>query len=80
MKIKNPKEDNIFIWSPMISHVGTIRAAIGMGNSFIKHGNKKVFLLNIFGEFNNYKDKNNFILLNVFNNFHFIKLVLFQKF
>ena len=79
MKIKNPKEDNIFIWSPMISHVGTIKAAIGMGNSFIKHGNKKVFLLNIFGEFNNYKDKNNFILLNVFNNFPFYKTGIISK-
>ena len=35
MKINKVSLKKIFIWSPMISHVGTIKASIGIANSFI---------------------------------------------
>jgi len=70
---------NIFIWSPMISHVGTIRAAIGMAQSLTKYGKANVYLINVFGEFNNYKNCQNFILLNIFNKISFYKTGSFSK-
>ena len=53
MKIKN-NNNNIFIWSPMTSHVGTIMATMGMVSSLktISGIKNKIFLINVFGEFN----------------------------
>ena len=70
---------NIFIWSPMISHVGTIKAAIGMAKSLTKYGRAKVYLVNVFGEFNDYQDNKNFELLNIFNQMSFFKTGIISK-
>ena len=72
-------KNNIFIWSPMISHVGTIRAAIGMAKSLTKHGMAKVYLVNVFGEFDNYEDNKDFELLNIFNKISFYKTGMLSK-
>lgn len=71
---------NIFIWSPMISHVGTIRAAIGMAQSFIKYGDANVYLINVLGEFDNYKNSQDFNLLSIFNKISFYKAGIISKF
>ena len=70
---------NIFIWSPMISHVGTIKAAIGMAKSLTKYGRAKVYLVNVFGEFNDYQDNKNFELLNIFSRIPFYKTGILSK-
>ncbi len=81
MKIKNSTNNNIFIWSPMTSHVGTIKAAEGMVNSIRKYNsNEKIFLLNVFGEFNFLKGKEGFNLLNIFNKFKFYKTGIISRF
>ena len=83
MSIKNKKsKNNIFIWSPMISHIGTIRAAIGMAKAFKRFTESKdgkVFLVNVFGEFNSYEKNSDFILLNIFNKFSFYKTGIISK-
>ena len=77
-EFKNLK-NNTFIWSPMISHVGTIRAAIGMAKSLAKYGKINVYLINVFGEFDDYKYSKNFKLLNIFNKISFYKTGIFSK-
>jgi len=80
MKPDNQKfKNNIFIWSPMISHVGTIGAVIGMAKSFTKYGRAKVYLVNVFGEFNDYQDNQNFEILNIFNQISFFKTGILSK-
>ena len=80
MKIKN-NNDNIFIWSPMTSHVGTIMATMGMVSSLktISGVKNKIFLINVFGEFNFLKDNKDFNLLNIFNKFNFPKTGIISK-
>ena len=63
----NKQDKKILFWSPMLSHVGTLNATIQMAISFNKYGNYRVFILNIFGEFNEYKNSNNFSIINVTN-------------
>jgi glycosyltransferase involved in cell wall biosynthesis len=77
-KFKNIK-NKTFIWSPMISHVGTIRAAIGMAQSLAKYGKASVYLVNVFGEFDNYKNSRDFKLLNIFYKISFCKTGIFSK-
>ena len=71
---------NIFIWSPMISHVGTLRAAIGMAQSLTKYGSANIYLINVFGEFDNYKNSQDFKLLSIFNKISFYKTGIISKF
>ena len=78
-KFQNSKI-NTFIWSPMISHVGTIKAAIGMAKSLRKYGNVNVYLINVFGEFDNYKNSQDFKLLSIFNKISFYKTGIVSKF
>jgi glycosyltransferase involved in cell wall biosynthesis len=61
------QEKKILFWSPMLSHVGTLKATIEMAESFYKYENYKVFILNIFGEFNEYKNSHNFFIINISN-------------
>ena len=68
------KTKKIFFWSPMISHVGTINAVIGMAEAFCKYSKYKVYILNIFGEFNNYSNNKNFNLVNFYYPNIFINL------
>jgi glycosyltransferase involved in cell wall biosynthesis len=80
MKFEYPiLKNNIFIWSPMISHVGTIKAAVGMAKSLTKYGKTSVYLINVFGEFDNYKNSRDFQLLNIFNKISFYKRGIFSK-
>ena len=72
----NKQEKKILFWSPMLSHVGTLRATIEMAESFNKYENYKVFILNIFGEFNEYKNSNNFFIVNITNIIKFIPKIL----
>jgi glycosyltransferase involved in cell wall biosynthesis len=71
---------NIFIWSPMISHVGTIRAAKGMAQSLTKYGSANIYLINVFGEFDNYNNSRDFKLLSIFNKISFYKTGIISKF
>lgn len=59
MNIKD-KKLNIFIWSPMLSNVGTNTAMIGIANSLKKYSNSNVYLLDILGEFSNFNKEDNF--------------------
>jgi glycosyltransferase involved in cell wall biosynthesis len=78
-KFVNTKK-NTFIWSPLIGHVGTIRAAIGMAQSLAKYGHANVYLINVFGEFNNYKNSQDFKLLSIFSKILFYKTGIVSKF
>tara|TARA_B110000027_G_scaffold59236_1_gene63893 strand:- start:3643 stop:4782 length:1140 start_codon:yes stop_codon:yes gene_type:complete len=59
----------IFLWSPMLSNVGTNGAMIGMAQSLKKYSNAKIYLINVLGEFTKYKsEKFNFIDFFMINN------------
>jgi glycosyltransferase involved in cell wall biosynthesis len=47
----------IFLWSPMLSNVGTNGAMIGMAQSLKKHSNAEIYLINVLGEFTKYKSE-----------------------
>ena len=46
---------SIFVWSPFISKVGTVQNVINSLNSFNKYSNLNTNLINVFGEWDNYK-------------------------
>ena len=58
MSQSNKNLTKIFLWSPMLSNVGTNGAMIGMAQSLQQHSNAKIYLINILGEFTKYKKKN----------------------
>jgi len=51
-------EKKIFFWSPLLSNVGTVNAVIGMADSLSKYSNNKVYVLDILGEFKNFRNHN----------------------
>jgi glycosyltransferase involved in cell wall biosynthesis len=51
-------EKKIFFWSPLLSNVGTVNAIIGMADSLSKYTNSKVYVLDILGEFKNFRNHN----------------------
>ena len=55
----------IFFWSPMLSHVGTISAVYSMAKSLKDYGDFQIYLINIFGEFQNFND-NEIKKINIF--------------
>ena len=57
----------IFFWSPLLSHVGTIKAAEKSALSLKKYLHHEIFLINVFGEFDHLKHDKHFIILNIFN-------------
>jgi hypothetical protein len=71
----NKQEKKILFWSPMLSHVGTLKATIEMAKSFNKYEDCRVYILNIFGS-KRYlaliivKFYNNIITLNLFMNIY----------
>jgi glycosyltransferase involved in cell wall biosynthesis len=71
----NKQEKKILFWSPMLSHVGTLKATIEMAKSFNKYEDCRVYILNIFGEFNEYKNSNNFFIINITNIKKFIPII-----
>ena len=56
------KQLKIFIWSPMLSNVGTNTAMFGIAESLKKYSNAKVYFLDILGEFSKFNDGNNLYL------------------
>lgn len=46
----------IFFWSPMLSHIGTHQAVISMAEALTEYDNYKVYLINVFGEFDDYNN------------------------
>ena len=56
----------IFFWSPLLSHVGTIKAVEKSALSLTKYLHHEIFLINVFGEFDHLKGDKNFIILNIF--------------
>ena len=41
----------IFFWSPILSHVGTIKAVEKSAEALKKYSNLDIYLINVFGEF-----------------------------
>ena len=80
MKIKNANND-IFIWSPMTSHVGTIMATLGMIKSLNRFSNlnNKIYLLNVLGEFNNFDTTKDYYLINIFKKLKLPKTGIISK-
>ena len=63
----------IFFWSPMLGNVGTIKATTNSAEAISKYSEYKVYLLNVFGEFNFYKKNfNNISVLNIFSFLRFL--------
>ena len=58
----NKKNLKVFLWSPMLSHVGTTGAMIGMADSLKKYSNYQIYLINVLGEFSEFKKKDFFFL------------------
>ena len=52
----------IFIWSPMLSNVGTNTAMEGIAESLRKYSNSKVYYLDILGEFSNTNNKDDYYI------------------
>ena len=48
----------VFFWSPMLSHVGTFQAVISMSEALDEFNDYQVFLINVFGEFDEYENPN----------------------
>ena len=46
MNFKTKKPKKIFFWSPMLSHVGTINAVIGMATAMNKFNLHQIYLIN----------------------------------
>ena len=53
------KQLKIFVWSPMLSNVGTNTAMSGIAESLKKYLKSEVYYLDILGEFSNYNDGKN---------------------
>jgi len=65
MNKTNQEKNNslkIFMWSPMLSNVGTNGAMIGMAESLKKYLGAEIYLINVLGEFTKFKDKKFFFL------------------
>ena len=52
------KKLKIFLWSPMLSNVGTGAAMLGMAESLSKYSGSKVYFLDILGEFSKFNNGN----------------------
>jgi len=62
MNQTNNNSLKIFMWSPMLSNVGTNGAMIGMAESLKKYLGAEIYLINVLGEFTKFKNKNFFFL------------------
>jgi len=60
--LKKKKELKIFVWSPMLSNVGTNTAMHGIAKSIEKYSDSKIYFVDILGEFSKFNDgKNSYI-------------------
>ena len=50
----------------MLSHVGTINAVIGMATAMNKFNLHQIYLINLFDEFNDFKNNENFKVIDIF--------------
>ena len=78
----------VFFWSPMLSHIGTYQAVISMSEALNKFNNYQVYLINVFGEFDEYENPNIekinllsikrgiFQIREIFQNYFIIQLLL----
>ena len=48
----------VFLWSPMLSHIGTLQAVLSMSEALNRYNNYQIFLINVFGEFDKYENPN----------------------
>ena len=62
MSQTNNNSLKIFLWSPMLSNVGTGGAMLGMAESLSKYSDSKVYFLDILGEFSKFNDGKNLYL------------------
>ena len=62
MNKNNNNSLKFFLWSPMLSNVGTNGAMIGIAKSLKKYSDAEIYLINILGEFTQYKKENFFII------------------
>jgi len=71
----------IFFWSPMLGNVGTIKATTNSAEAVSCYSEYEVFLLNVFGEFNFYKNnQKNIKILDIFSFLNFLPSTgLFSK-
>ena len=58
---------SFFLWSPMLSNVGTINAIIGIAKSLSKYSKSRVYVLDILGEFKNFHHLSNITFLPFIN-------------
>ncbi len=58
---------SFFLWSPMLSNVGTINAIIGIAKSLSKYSKSRVYVLDILGEFKNFHHLPNITFLPFIN-------------
>jgi len=47
-----------FFWAPLLGHVGTINAVLYAAQSLNKYNKSKVYIINTFGEYDNFKENN----------------------
>jgi len=62
INLKKKKILKIFLWSPMLSNVGTNTAMNGIAQSLTKYSNSKIYFLDILVEFSRFNDGKNFYL------------------
>ena len=67
---------SIFVWSPFISKVGTVQNVINSLNSINKYSKHKANLINVFGEWDNYKASFNLDKVSIYN-FKFLRFLKF---
>ena len=52
----NAVKKSILVWSPFVSKVGTVQNVINSLNSINKYSNFNTNLINVFGEWDSYKE------------------------
>lgn len=72
----NADKKSIFVWSPFISKVGTVQNVINSINSINKYSIHKTNIINIFGEWDNYKASFNLDKVSIYN-FKFLRFLKF---
>ena len=64
----------IFVWSPFVSKVGTVQNVINSLNGINKYSKLHTNLINVFGEWDNYKSSFNLDKVSIYN-FKFLRFL-----
>ena len=64
----------IFVWSPFVSKVGTVQNVINSLNGINKYSMLNTNLINVFGEWDNYKSSFNLDKVSIYN-FKFLRFL-----